>query len=80
MFSILRKARDQTKPGSLFSRSGGRGERDPGNEVESIMGDVKVANKINQIAKQRENLCDNHGLTSMGENASPFGFTPEGAN
>ena len=33
MFSILRKARDQTKPGSLFSRSGGRGERDPGNEV-----------------------------------------------
>ena len=26
-------ARDQTRPGSLFSRSWGRGERDPGNEV-----------------------------------------------
>ena len=33
MLSILRKARDQPVPGSLFSRSGGRGERDPGNEV-----------------------------------------------
>ena len=33
MFQFVQEARDQTQPGSLFSRSGGRGERDPGNEV-----------------------------------------------
>ena len=33
MFSFVQEARDQTQPGSLFSRSWGRGERDPGNEV-----------------------------------------------
>ena len=34
MFSFVHEARDQTRPGSLFSRSWGRGERDPGNEVD----------------------------------------------
>ena len=33
-FSFVSEPRDQTRPGSLFSRSWGRGERDPGNEVD----------------------------------------------
>ena len=32
MFSIVKVARDQTQPGSLLSRLGGK-MRDPGNEV-----------------------------------------------
>ena len=32
-FGLSLRSRDQPQPGSLFSRSWGRGERDPGNEV-----------------------------------------------
>ena len=32
-FGLSPRSRDQPQPGSLFSRSWGRGERDPGNEV-----------------------------------------------
>ena len=35
MFSIIKVARDQTQPGSLFARSRGGKMRDPGNEVGS---------------------------------------------
>ena len=42
MFQFVQEARDQTQPGSLFSRSGGRGEREPGNEV----GDMQVFNWV----------------------------------
>ena len=37
MFSIVKVARDQTQPGSLLSRLGGK-MRDPGNEVEDLVG------------------------------------------
>ena len=33
-FGLSPRSRDQPQPGSLFSRSWGRGERDPGNEVD----------------------------------------------
>ena len=44
-------ARDQTQPGSLFSRSGGRGERDPGNEV-GYIGYIKCADAFNMAATE----------------------------
>ena len=40
MFQFVQEARDQTQPGSLFSRSGVRGERDPGNEVGSTIAQI----------------------------------------
>ena len=46
LLSSLRfwETRDQLVPGSLFSRSGGRGERDPGNEVVSTVAKPFAAN------------------------------------
>ena len=55
MFQFVQEARDQTQPGSLFSRSGGRGERDPGNEVAATY-DFISFNHSNRFSP---NFCQN---------------------
>ena len=53
MFSFVQEARDQTQPGSLFSRSWGRGERDPGNEVGSETAPNDTTDKLYLQVRKR---------------------------
>ena len=45
-FGLSPRSRDQPQPGSLFSRSWGRGERDPGNEV---VGDGAILDCVTRV-------------------------------
>ena len=75
MFSILRKARDQTKPGSLFSRSGGRGERDPGNEVgqDGMFFSYKASHPFFKVLHNYIFLCRDDHLKITNDKGHAFG-------
>ena len=50
-FGLSPRSRDQPQPGSLFSRSWGRGERDPGNEV-----GLRIVNNVTIMCTYTYNL------------------------
>ena len=66
-FGLSPRSRDQPQPGSLFSRSWGRGERDPGNEVGPTLGKFDVIDKtysvfitlINNFVFNEQDTCEN---------------------
>ena len=55
MFSIVKETRDQTQPGSLLSRLGGK-MRDPGNEVEKVFRSFSSPEPLGPLNRRRLSL------------------------